>query len=131
MSETTLAAKIITNQINQQSSILSQKPEIKMARSKGSNENKASNIKTQNNAPTSSSDQQTQASLKSQQHSKNELMLIIKLHEQKIQNLTVHLNNLEQLVHNGKVMHFYRKAPVSYLQEKLNTSNSTPDGLAS
>ena len=75
-----LAAKIITNQINQQSSILSQKSEIKMARSKRSNGNKASNIETQNNAPTSSSDQQTQASslalnnMDSQQHSKDELM---------------------------------------------------------
>ena len=34
-----------------------------MARSKRSNGNKATNIETQNNAPTSSSDQQTQASL--------------------------------------------------------------------
>ena len=58
MSETTLAAKTITNQINQQSSILSQKSEIKMARNKRLNGNKASNIKTQNNAPTFSSDDQ-------------------------------------------------------------------------
>ena len=47
-----------------------------MARSKRSNGNKASNIETQNNAPTSSSDQQTQTSslalnnMDSQQHSK-------------------------------------------------------------
>ena len=56
VSETTLAAKIITNQINQQCNILFQKSEIKMARSKRSNGNKASNIETQNNAPTSSPD---------------------------------------------------------------------------
>ena len=100
MSETTLAAKTITNQINQQSSILSQKSEIKMARNKRLNGNKASNIKTQNNAPTSSSDdQQTQAPLESQQHSKDKLMSIIQLQDQKIQNLTIRLNNLEQLVH--------------------------------
>ena len=101
MTETTLAAKIITNQINQHSSILSQNFEIKMARSKRSNENKASDIKTQNNPPLSSSDndQQTQASLESQQHSKDELMLIIQRQDQKIQNLTNRLNNLEQLVY--------------------------------
>ena len=70
-----------------------------MARSKRSNGNKASNIKTQNNSPTSSSDQQTQASLESQQHSKDKLMLIMQLQDQNIQNLTNHLNSLEQLVH--------------------------------
>ena len=52
-----------------------------MARNKRSNGNKASNIETQNNAPTSS-DQQAQASLalnnmESQQHSKDELMSFI------------------------------------------------------
>ena len=101
MTETTLAAKIITNQVNQHSSILSQNFEIKMARSKRSNENKVSDIKTQNNPPISSSDtdQQTQASLESQQHSKDELMSIIQLQDQKIQNLTNRLNNLEQLVY--------------------------------
>ena len=98
MSETILAAKIIANQINQHSSILSQKFKIKMARSKRSNGNKASDIKTQNNAPISSSDYQTQASLESQQYSKDELMLIIQFQGQKIQNLTNRLNNLEQLV---------------------------------
>ena len=98
MSETTLATRIITNQINQKSSILSQKVEIKMARSKRSNGNKASDIKTQNNVPISSSDHQTQASLESQQYSKDELMLIIQFQGQKIQNLTNRLNNLEQLV---------------------------------
>ena len=83
MTETTLAAKIITNQINQHSSILSQNFEIKMARSKRSNENKASYIKTQNNPPVSSSDtdQQTQALLGSQQHSKDELVSIIQLQD--------------------------------------------------
>ena len=104
VSETTLAAKIITNQIKQQSSTLSQKSEIKIARSKRSNGNKASNIETQNNAPTPSSDQQSQVSLGlnnmvSQQHSKDELMSIIKIQDQKIQNLTNRVNNLEQLVH--------------------------------
>ena len=69
-----------------------------MARSKRSNGNKASDIKTQNNAPISSSDYQTQASLESQQYSKDELMLIIQFQGQKIQNLTNRLNNLEQLV---------------------------------
>ena len=99
--ETTLAAKIITNQINQHGSILYQNFKIKMARSKRSNENKASDIKTQNNPPLSSSDndQQTQASLESQQHSKDELMSIIQRQDQKIQNLTNRLNNLEQLVY--------------------------------
>ena len=69
-----------------------------MARSKRSNE---SDIKTQNNPPLSSSDNdhQTQASLESQQHCKDELMLIIQRQDQKIQNLTNHLNNLEQLVY--------------------------------
>ena len=83
MTETTLAAKIITNQINQHSSILSQNFEIKMARSKRSSENKASYIKTQNNPPVSSSDtdQQTQALLGSQQHSKDELVSIIQLQD--------------------------------------------------
>ena len=101
-----------------------------MTRSKRSNGNKASNIETQNNAPTSSSDQQTQASslalnsMDSQQHSKEELMSIIQIQDQKIQNLTNRLNNLSM---NGKVMHFYRNAPVNYLREKLITSNSTPD----
>ena len=54
-----------------------------MARSKRSNENKASYIKTQNNPPASSSDtdQQTQALLGSQQHSKDELMSIIQLQD--------------------------------------------------
>ena len=104
MSETTLAAKIITNQINQQSSILSQKSEIKIARSNRSNANKASNIETQNNESTSSSDQQTQASLaanntESQQHSKDELMSIIKIQDQNFENLTNRLNNLKQLIH--------------------------------
>ena len=56
VTETTLAAKIITNQTNQHSSILSQNLEIKMARSKRSSENKASDIRTQNNPPLSSSD---------------------------------------------------------------------------
>ena len=63
VSETTLPAKIITNQINQQGSISSQKSEIKMSWSKRSNINEASDMKTQNNAPTSSSDQKTQALL--------------------------------------------------------------------
>ena len=72
-----------------------------MARSKRSNEIKASDIKTQNNPPLSSSDNdhQTQASLESQQHCKDELMLIIQRQDQKIQNLTNRLNNLEQLVY--------------------------------
>ena len=65
MTETSLATKIITNQINQHSSISSQNFEIKMVRSKRSNENKASDIKTQNNPALSFSDndQQTQTSL--------------------------------------------------------------------
>ena len=63
VSETTLPTKIITNQINQQGSILSQKSKIKMSWSKRSSINEASNMKTQNNVPTSSSDKKTQASL--------------------------------------------------------------------
>ena len=70
-----------------------------MARSKRSNGNKASDIKTQNNVPISSSDHQTQAPLESQQYSKDELMLIFQFQGQKIQNLTNRPNNLEQLVH--------------------------------
>ena len=74
-----------------------------MARNKRSNGNKASNIETQNNAPTSS-DQQAQASLalnnmESQQHSKDELMSFIWLQDQNIQNITNCLNNLKQIVH--------------------------------
>ena len=63
VTETTLAAKIIANQINQHSSVFSQNFEIKIARSKRSNENKVIDIKTQNNPPLSSSDtdHQTQA----------------------------------------------------------------------
>ena len=75
-----------------------------MARSNRLNGNKASNIKTQNNPPTLSSDQQTKVSVASnnmelQQHSKDELMLIIQIQDQKIQNLTNCINNLEQLAH--------------------------------
>ena len=86
VSETTLAAKIITNQINQRSSILSQKSEIKMARSKRSSGNKASKIETQNNTPRWSSDQQKQASLalnnmEFRQHSKDKLMSIIQIQD--------------------------------------------------
>ena len=86
VTETTLAAKIIANQINQHSSVLSQNFEIKIARRKRSNENKVSDIKTQNNPPLSSSDtdQQTQASLELQKHSKDELMSIIQRQDQKI-----------------------------------------------
>ena len=85
VTETTLAAKIIANQINQHSSVLSQNFEIKIARRKRSNENKVSDIKTQNNPPLSSSDtdQQTQASLELQKHSKDELMSIIQRQDQK------------------------------------------------
>ena len=105
VSETTLAGRITTNQINQQSSILSQNL-------KSSYGNKASNIKTQNNAATSSSDQQTQTSLAlnnmvSQQHSKDKLMLIIQIQDQKIQNLTNCQNNLEQLVHEWQSDTFF------------------------
>ena len=72
-----------------------------MARSKRSNKNKASDIKTQNNPPLSSSDtdQQTQASLESHQHSKDELMTITQRQNQKIQSLTNRVNNLEQPVY--------------------------------
>ena len=86
VTETTLAAKIIANQINQHSSVLSQNFEIKIARRKRSNENKVSDIKTQNNPPLSSSDtdQQTQASLELQKHSKDELMSIVQRQDQKI-----------------------------------------------
>ena len=82
-----------------------------MARSKRSNENKTNNIKTQNNPPLSSSDndQQTQASLESQQHSKDELMLIIQRQDQKIQNLTNRLNNWEQLVYEWQSDAFLSK----------------------
>ena len=45
--------------------------------------NKARVIKTQNNAPTSSSDQQRRASIESQQHFKEELMSIFQLQDQK------------------------------------------------
>ena len=116
VAETTLAAKIITNQINQHGSILYQNFKIKMARSKRSNENKASDIKTQNNPPLSSSDndQQTQTSLESQQHSKDELMSIIQRQDQKIQNLTNRFNNLEQLVYEWQ-----SDAPLSKRTNKL------------
>ena len=70
-----------------------------MVRSKRSNRNKVSDNKTQDNATTSSSHQQTQASLESQEHSKNKLMSIIEFQDHKIQNLIIRLNNLEQLVH--------------------------------
>ena len=75
-----------------------------MARSKRSNKNKASDIKTQNNPPLSSSDtdQQTKAPLESQQHSKDELISIIQRQDQKIQNLTNRVNSLEQLVYEWR-----------------------------
>ena len=93
-----------------------------MARSKRSNENKASNIKTQNIPPISSSDtdQQTQASPESQQHSKDELMSIIQLQDQKIQNLTNHLNNLEQLVYEWQSEAFLSKHTSELLAREVD-----------
>ena len=133
MTETTLAAKIIMNQINQHSSILSQNFEIKMARSKRSNENKASDIKTQNNPPLSSSDtdQQKQASLESQQHFNDELMSIIQRQHQKIQDLTNCLNNLEQLVYEWQSDALLSKHTSELLAREVDCLNSIPDDLAS
>ena len=133
MTETTLAAKIIMNQINQHSSILSQNFEIKMARSKRSNENKASDIKTQNNPPLSSSDtdQQKQASLESQQHFNDELMSIIQRQHQKIQDLTNCLNNLEQLVYEWQSDALLSKCTSELLAREVDRLNSIPDDLAS
>ena len=97
-----------------------------MARSKRSNGNKASSIETQNNAPTSSSDQQTQASslalknMDSQQHSKDELMSIIQIQDQKIQNLTNCLNNLEQLVHEWQSDALLSKCPSELLAREVD-----------
>ena len=133
MTETTLAAKIIMNQINKHSSILSQNFEIKMARSKRSNENKASDIKTQNNPPLSSSDtdQQTQASLESQQHFKDELMSIIQRQHRKIEDLTNCLNNLEQLVYEWQSDALLSKCTSELLAREVDRLNSIPDDLAS
>ena len=133
MTETTLAAKIIMNQINQHSSILSQNFEIKMARSKRSNENKASDIKTQNNPLLSSSDtdQQKQASLESQQHFNDELMSIIQRQHQKIQDLTNCLNNLEQLVYEWQSDALLSKHTSELLAREVDCLNSIPDDLAS
>ena len=133
MTETTLAAKIIMNQINQHSSILSQNFEIKMARSKRSNENKASDIKTQNNPPLSSSDtdQQKQASLESQRHFNDELMSIIQRQHQKIQDLTNCLNNLEQLVYEWQSDALLSKHTSELLAREVDCLNSIPDDLAS
>ena len=133
MTETTLAAKIIMNQINQHSSILSQNFEIKMARSKRSNENKASDIKTQNNPPLSSSDtdQQKQASLESQQHFNDELMSIIQRQHQKIQDLTNCLNNLEQLVYEWQSDALLSKCTSELLAREVDRLNSIPDDLTS
>ena len=133
MTETTLAAKIIMNQINKHSSILSQNFEIKMARSKRSNENKASDIKTQNNPPLSSSDtdQQTKASLESQQHFKDELMSIIQRQHRKIEDLTNCLNNLEQLVYEWQSDALLSKCTSELLAREVDRLNSIPDDLAS
>ena len=133
MTETTLAAKIIMNQINQHSSILSQNFEIKMARSKRSNENKASDIKTQNNPPLSSADtdQQTKASLESQQHFKDELMSIIQRQHRKIEDLTNCLNNLEQLVYEWQSDALLSKCTSELLAREVDRLNSIPDDLAS
>ena len=122
VTETTQAAQVITNQINQHTSILSQNFEIKMARSKRSNKNKASDIKTQNNPPTSSSDtdQQTQASLESQQLPKDELMSIIQLQDQKIQSLTNRPNNLEQLVYEWQSDKLLSKRTSELLARKVD-----------
>ena len=121
------------NQINQHSSILSQNFEIKMARSKRSNENKASDIKTQNNPPLSSSDtdQQKQASLESQQHFNDELMSIIQRQHQKIQDLTNCLNNLEQLVYEWQSDALLSKCTSELLAREVDRLNSIPDDLAS
>ena len=43
----------------------------------------------------------------SQQHSKDKLMLIIQIQDQKIQNLTNCQNNLEQLVHEWQSDTFF------------------------
>ena len=133
MTETTLAAKIIMNQINQHSIILSQNFEIKMARSKRSNENKASDIKTQNNPPLSSADtdQQRKASLESQQHFKDELMSIIQRQHRKIQDLTNRLNNLEQLVYEWQSDALLSKCTSELLAREVDRLNSIPDDLAS
>ena len=121
------------NQINKHSSILSQNFEIKMARSKRSNENKASDIKTQNNPPLSSSDtdQQKQASLESQQHFNDELMSIIQRQHQKIQDLTNCLNNLEQLVYEWQSDALLSKCTSELLAREVDRLNSIPDDLAS
>ena len=121
------------NQINKHSSILSQNFEIKMARSKRSNENKASDIKTQNNPPLSSSDtdQQKQASLESQQHFNDELMSIIQRQHQKIQDLTNCLNNLEQLVYEWQSDALLSKHTSELLAREVDCLNSIPDDLAS
>ena len=121
------------NQINQHSSILSQNFEIKMARSKRSNENKASDIKTQNNPPLSSADtdQQTKASLESQQHFKDELMSIIQRQHRKIEDLTNCLNNLEQLVYEWQSDALLSKCTSELLAREVDRLNSIPDDLAS
>ena len=121
------------NQINKHSSILSQNFEIKMARSKRSNENKASDIKTQNNPPLSSSDtdQQKQASLESQRHFNDELMSIIQRQHQKIQDLTNCLNNLEQLVYEWQSDALLSKCTSELLAREVDRLNSIPDDLAS
>ena len=121
------------NQINKHSSILSQNFEIKMARSKRSNENKASDIKTQNNPPLSSSDtdQQTQASLESQRHFNDELMSIIQRQHRKIQDLTNCLNNLEQLVYEWQSDALLSKHTSELLAREVDCLNSIPDDLAS
>ena len=121
------------NQINQHSSILSQNFEIKMARSKRSNENKASDIKTQNNPPLSSADtdQQTKASLESQQHFKDELMSIIQRQHRKIEDLTNCLNNLEQLVYEWQSDALLSKHTSELLAREVDCLNSIPDDLAS
>ena len=121
------------NQINKHSSILSQNFEIKMARSKRSNENKASDIKTQNNPPLSSADtdQQTKASLESQQHFKDELMSIIQRQHRKIEDLTNCLNNLEQLVYEWQSDALLSKHTSELLAREVDCLNSIPDDLAS
>ena len=121
------------NQINKHSSILSQNFEIKMARSKRSNENKASDIKTQNNPPLSSADtdQQTKASLESQQHFKDELMSIIQRQHRKIEDLTNCLNNLEQLVYEWQSDALLSKCTSELLAREVDRLNSIPDDLAS
>ena len=66
-----------------------------------------------------------------QQNSNDELISIIKIQDLKIQNLTNHLKNLEQLFHKWQSDALLSKRTSELLAREVDCLKSTPDVLAS